>query len=52
MAAEQVGRICYAMEIDPLYVDTAVKRWEKKTGQMAIRSEAGQYLEGAEVANV
>ena len=32
LAAEKVGRVCYAIEIDPLYVDTAVKRWETHTG--------------------
>jgi len=35
IAAEQLGRKCYAMEIEPLYVDVAVKRWENFTGKTA-----------------
>jgi DNA modification methylase len=27
LAAERVGRRAYGIEIDPLYVDTAVRRW-------------------------
>lgn len=36
MAAENVGRKCFAIEISPAYVDVAVKRWEKATGKHAI----------------
>lgn len=39
IACERTGRRCYAMEIDPLYVDTAVKRWEAYTGRKAVRQE-------------
>ena len=35
IAAEQLGRICYGMEIDPHYCDVIVKRWENFTGQTA-----------------
>ena len=35
IAAEKTGRICYAMELDPTYVDVAVQRWEEYTGQKA-----------------
>lgn len=38
MAAERVGRICCAIEIDPLYVDVAIRRWQKYTGEAAIHS--------------
>jgi DNA modification methylase len=27
IAAERTGRICCGIELDPLYVDTAIKRW-------------------------
>lgn len=37
MAADQLGRICYGMELDPKYVDVAVKRWEEATGKEAVR---------------
>ena len=36
MAAEQRGRKCYAMEIDPSYADVIVKRWQQLTGKRAI----------------
>lgn len=35
IAAEQQGRICYAMEIEPRYVDVGVKRWQNLTGKKA-----------------
>jgi DNA modification methylase len=31
IAAEETGRTCYAGEIDPLYVDLAIRRWQAKT---------------------
>ncbi len=41
LAAERVGRICYAMELDPLYVDTAIRRWQMVTGMDAVSSVNG-----------
>ncbi|MFT3758451.1 site-specific DNA-methyltransferase [Thauera sp.] len=41
IAAEQSGRICYAMELDPHYVDVGVRRWQNFTGQRAIHAETG-----------
>jgi DNA modification methylase len=35
MAAEVTSRICYAIDIDPRYVDVAVMRWQAFTGQEA-----------------
>ena len=35
IAAEQTGRTCYAMEIDPAYCDVIVQRWENATGNEA-----------------
>jgi|ERR1043166_3897579 DNA modification methylase len=32
IAAETVGRTCFAVELDPLYVDVAVRRWQSFTG--------------------
>ncbi len=37
IAAEQLGRRCFAMEIEPRYADVAVKRWENLTGKRAKR---------------
>ena len=36
IAGEQEGRIVYAIEIEPAYVDVTVTRWEDFTGQKAI----------------
>lgn len=36
IAAEQVQRNCYAMELDPKYCDVIIKRWENLTGEKAI----------------
>ena len=35
IGAEQTGRICYTMELTPLYVDVIVTRWENLTGLKA-----------------
>lgn len=37
MAAETLGRLCYAMEIDPKYVQVAIERWQNFTGRTAER---------------
>lgn len=37
IAAEQLGRTCWAMEVDPKYVDVIVARWEKMTGLQAVK---------------
>ena len=42
MAAERTGRICYGLELDPLYVDTIIRRWQIYTGQHAIHAVTGQ----------
>jgi DNA modification methylase len=35
IAAERVGRRCFGNEIDPVYVDTIIKRWQAFTGDVA-----------------
>ncbi|WP_296644733.1 site-specific DNA-methyltransferase [Roseinatronobacter sp.] len=37
IAAERTGRRCFAVELDPVYCDVAVRRWEMATGRMAGR---------------
>ena len=37
IAAEQLGRKCYMMELDPHYCDVIIARWEKLTGRKAIK---------------
>ena len=41
MAAERVGRRAYALEIDPPFVDVAIKRWQAFSGKDAICAETG-----------
>jgi DNA modification methylase len=45
LAAERVGRICRAMELDPLYVDAAVRRWQHFTGESAIHAATGNRFD-------
>ena len=42
IACEELGRECYAIEIEPRYVDVAVKRWQKFTEQDAILEGDGR----------
>jgi len=37
IACEKLNRKCYMMELDPHYVDVIIERWEKYTGQKAIK---------------
>ncbi|HWH60452.1 MAG TPA: DNA methyltransferase [Terriglobales bacterium] len=45
LAAERVGRICYALEIEPRYVDLAIRRWQKQTGEQAIHAVTGKAFD-------
>ena len=53
LAAERTGRRARAIEIDPLYVDLSIRRWEKATGQEARHATGTTFAEIAEerVAN-
>ena len=35
IAAERAGRRCYGIELDPIYVDTIIRRWQAYTGATA-----------------
>jgi site-specific DNA-methyltransferase (adenine-specific) len=37
IACEHLGRICYAVELEPSYVETIIKRWEVVTGKKATK---------------
>lgn len=41
LAAERTGRNAAAMELDPLYVDLAIRRWEQRTGEEARHVKTG-----------
>jgi DNA modification methylase len=38
IASQQTGRRCVAIEIDPRYAQVAIERWEKFTGQTAVKT--------------
>jgi DNA modification methylase len=42
IAAEITGRCCHAIEIDPAYVDVAIRRWQNFTGQEAVLTKDGR----------
>ena len=50
IAGQTVGRRVYGMELDPRYVDVAVRRWERFTGRDAILESTGQTFGEVEAA--
>jgi DNA modification methylase len=45
VAAERTGRRCFGMEFDPLYVDTALRRWQAWTGEPAVHAVSGCHFD-------
>jgi len=45
VAAEKLGRKCRAIELSPAFVDVAVRRWEKATGEVAVLDGTGESFE-------
>lgn len=43
IAADQIGRTAYLLELEPKYIDVIIKRWEALTGQKAIKVEKGKW---------
>jgi len=48
IAGETTGRICLAIELEPLYVDVAVRRWQAFTGKKASLASDGCSFEEIE----
>jgi DNA modification methylase len=48
IAAERTGRKARAMEIDPVYVDVAIRRWQALTGKAATLTTGETFEEVAE----
>ena len=48
IAAERTGRKARALEIDPHYVDVAVRRWQAYAGKAALLAETGETFEAIE----
>lgn len=45
IAAQATGRVCRGVELDPLYVDVIVRRYEAATGNHAVLVETGETLD-------
>jgi DNA modification methylase len=45
IAAERTGRRCYGLELDPVYVDTAIRRWQALTGDKARHAVNGRVFD-------
>ena len=52
MAAEKVGRRAYGMELDPLYVDVALRRWKAATKADVILAADGRTFEEVTAARL
>ncbi|SHK51917.1 DNA methylase, partial [Shimia gijangensis] len=62
LAAEKTGRKACLIELDPLYVDVAIRRWQAMTGEKAVHAQTGEGFDeraaqttqtpGKELANV
>ena len=42
IAAERAGRVCYGLELDPIYVDAVIRRWQRRTKREALHIESGE----------
>ena len=45
IAADKTGRVCRGVELDPLYVDVILRRYEAATGNSAVLIETGEAFE-------
>ena len=45
IAAETTGRVSYGIELNPVYVDVAVARWQQFTGKDAVLDQDGRTFE-------
>src|SRR5439155_1719091 len=45
LAAERAGRVARMIELDPLYVDTAIRRWQALTGGKARHAASGRCFD-------
>jgi len=45
IAAGKTGRVCRGVELDPLYVDVILRRYEVATGDAATLIETGETFE-------
>lgn len=50
IGAQKAGRRCYAVELEPRYVDVIVRRWQSMTGQAAVLESSGETFSTVENA--
>jgi DNA modification methylase len=48
IAAEKTGRKAHVLELDPLYCDTIIRRWQRLTGKFAQLTETGKRFDALE----
>jgi DNA modification methylase len=49
IAGERTGRVCYGLELDPMYVDTVIRRWQQFTGKQAVHAQSGRNFNDVEL---
>jgi DNA modification methylase len=52
LAAERTGRLCCGLELEPAYVDVAVRRWQRHTGGEAIHAGTGAKFNAVSIERV
>lgn len=52
IAGEMTGRSIHAIELNPAYVDVAVKRWQGFTGEQAVHAETGKTFDDMASNNI
>jgi DNA modification methylase len=48
IAAERSGRRCYGVELDPVYVDTIIRRWQLFSKKRAVHASSGREFDQSE----
>jgi len=52
IAAQNLGRQCFAMELCPAFVDVAIRRWQKATGEQAVLEGTDQEFDNRSSSKV
>ena len=50
IACEHLNRRCFSIELDPVYVDVAVRRWQEFTGRSAVNARTARIFDAHETA--
>jgi hypothetical protein len=45
LAAEETGRTCIGVELEPGYIEVAIRRWQRRTGQDAAHILTGETFD-------